>query len=71
MNLLLTDAERLRFAEWLEHEAATAKSLIEQMEKLDVPAPLIMREKAEAGASLLIARKLRATESFNLVETPE
>jgi hypothetical protein len=66
MNLLLTDAERQRFAEWLENEATTAKALIEQMEKLGVPAPLIAREKAEAGAALLIARRLRTTESYSI-----
>lgn len=66
MNLLLTDAERSRFAQWLEHEAKTAKGLIEQMEKIGVPEPLITREKAELGAALLIARKLRMTESFTI-----
>ena len=67
MELLLNQQERDRFAEWLEHEAATAKGLIEQMEKLGPHmAPLMAREKAEAGAALLIARKLRSTESFSL-----
>lgn len=67
MNLLLTPQERDRFASWLEHEAATAKILIEQMEKLGPHvAPLVAREKAEAAASLLIARKLRATQSDSI-----
>lgn len=64
MDLLLTEQERERFAAWLEHEAATAKGLIEQMEKLGpAMAMLIAREKAEAAAALVIARKLRATHS--------
>lgn len=68
MDLLLTPQERDRFAAWLEHEAATANGLIEQMEKLGPHvAPMVAREKAEAGAALLIARKLRATHSDSLV----
>lgn len=67
MDLLLTPQERDRFAAWLEHEAATAKGLIEQMEKLGPHvAPMVAREKAEASAALLIARKLRATHSDSL-----
>ena len=64
MDLLLTAQERDRFATWLEHEAATAKGLIAQMEKLGPHvAPMVAREKTEAGAALVIARKLRATHS--------
>jgi hypothetical protein len=67
MDLLLTAQERERFAAWLEHEAATAKGLIEQMEKLGPPvALLVTREKAEATAALVIARKLRATHSDSI-----
>jgi hypothetical protein len=67
MDLLLSTQERDRFAAWLEHEAATAKVLIEQMEKLGPhAAPLVAREKAEALAALLIVRKLRATESMSI-----
>jgi hypothetical protein len=71
MDLLLSTQERDRFAAWLEHEAATAKGLIEQMEKLGPHvAPLVAREKAEAAAALLIARKLRATESMSIEGKP-
>lgn len=67
MDLLLTPQERDRFAAWLEHEAATAKGLIEQMEKLGPHmAPMVAREKAEGAAALLIARKLRATHSDSI-----
>lgn len=71
MGMLLTSEERDRFAAWLENEAATAKVLIEQMEKLGPHvAPLVAREKAEAAAALLIARKLRATESMSIGPKP-
>ena len=67
MDLLLTQQERDRFAAWLEHEAAVGKGLIEQMEKLGPHAgPLVAREKAEAAAALLIARKLRSTEGMSI-----
>ena len=67
MGLLLTQQERDRFAAWLEHEAAVGKGLIEQMEKLGPHAwPLVAREKAEAAAALLIARKLRSTEGMSI-----
>ena len=67
MDLLLTQQERDRFAAWLEHEAYVGKGLIEQMEKLGPhAAPLVAREKAEAAAALLIARKLRSTEGMSI-----
>lgn len=67
MSLLLTDRERERFAAWLEHEAATEKGLIEQMEKLGPAfAAVVEQRKREAGASLLIARKLRSTQSTSI-----
>lgn len=62
--MLLTQDERDRFATWLELEAETATGIIRQLEKMGPGvAPLVLREKAEAAAALLIARKLRATES--------
>lgn len=67
MDLLLTDQERLRFAAWLEHEAATTKGIVEQMEKLGPhTAPMVARQKTEAAAALLIARKLRETHSDSI-----
>lgn len=63
----MTPQERDYFAAWLEREAHTSTKLIEQMEKLG-PAfmPAMAREKSEALACLLIARKLRATESEDI-----
>jgi hypothetical protein len=67
MDLLLTPQERDKFATWLEHEAATAKGLVEQLEKLGSHTALIVaREKLEASAALVIARKLRATQSMSI-----
>lgn len=64
MDLLLTDQERMRFAAWLEHDAATTQGIVEQMEKLGPhTAPMVARQKMEAAAALFIARKLRETHS--------
>lgn len=66
-NLLLTDEERNRFAEWLEREASTDKIFIEQSAKLG-PHGAIMVKKftAEMHAALIIAAKLRSIESFSI-----
>jgi hypothetical protein len=67
MNLLLTDQERERFAAWLEHEAATENTLVAQMEKLGPSFALVIEQKKlEANASLVIARKLRSTQSMSI-----
>ena len=67
MDMLLTPEERERFAAWLEHEAMTARGMIEQLEKLGPhTAPIIWRQKQEAAAALIIARKLRATSSDSI-----
>lgn len=67
MSLLLSQEERDRFATWLEHEATVGRDLIAQMEKLGPhAAPIVAREKAEAAAALVIARKLRSTEGLSI-----
>lgn len=67
MSLLLTQEERDRFASWLENEAATSKGLIEQMEKLGPQFAIgAQRERNEATAALIIARKLRSTSSDSI-----
>lgn len=67
MDLLLTDQERERFAAWLEHEATVERGLIEQMEKLGPAFTLMVKHKAtEAAAALVIAQKLRSTQSMTL-----
>ena len=67
MEYLLTPQERDRFATWLEREAEGSKGLIDQLEKLGPhTAQIVARERIEASAALLIARKLRATDSDNI-----
>ena len=66
-DLLLSKQERERFASWLEHEALVGRDLIVYMEKLGpAGAMLASRERAEAKAAELIARKLRATHTQSI-----
>jgi hypothetical protein len=62
-HLLLTDAERERFAAYLEHEAATDEGIVTQMENIHVPEAMIRRVRAEAAAARMVAAKLRAAET--------
>ena len=64
-DLLLTAAERDRFATWLEREAATAKGLAAQAEKINAAEFIVKKLRAEAAAALIIASKLRSTEEFS------
>ncbi len=65
---LLTAAERERFAEWLEAEAASDRELARQLEKVAGPAGRYMAEgkAASAAAKELVLAELRATETFSL-----
>ena len=61
-RLLLTDIERLRFAEYLERDAASTDGIIEQMQRLGGPFEGLIREhKAEAAAQRIVAQMLRAS----------
>ena len=62
----LTPEERLRFAMWLEQEAATDSGLVAQMERLPSMAPMVAHRKREIEAHLFVARKLRALEESSL-----
>ena len=65
----LTDSERNKFAEYLDHEAIGNEGLAKQMEKLPGPMTLEIakRYRAEAAAMLLIASRLRNTEAQNVM----
>ena len=67
-GLLLDDAERHRFAEYLEREAQSASAMAEQIEKTAGPVGAVLgkQERLYAAAATLIAKRLRATESFSI-----
>lgn len=66
MILLLTDAEKERFASWLEFEAKTGDDMAAMMEKNGMPAELVKRERAEAMAAKIIAKKIRSYETMTV-----
>jgi len=75
MSRLLSQQERDRFAAWLEQEAESGELMAAQMEKGIQGTPpahmlamhtLAKKERAEAMAARIIAKKLRATESFEV-----
>ena len=59
--ILLRADERDRFAEYLEHEAATDAALADKMETLGHTVAA-KRKRVEATAARIVAAKLRATE---------
>ena len=65
-GLLLTEAERIRFAEWLELQAETAKGMAHQMEKMSIMPAMIELEKRRIAAYLLVASGLRNTETMTV-----
>lgn len=65
-NLLLSDAERQRFIQWLTHEIFTTRGIIAQMERIDSPAFLIQAFRNEIAAHEFVRDKLAKTESASL-----
>lgn len=68
-GLLLTDQERIRFADWLRREVNSHREIIKQMEKLPSMAPVIEREKQRAAAKLLVAIELQSIETMTVGRT--
>lgn len=64
--MILTDAERTRFAEWLRNEAASTKAIMEQAKKLNIGEVMNRRWKIELLACEIIAAKLEQTESVTI-----
>lgn len=70
--MLLTEQERLRFIQWLETNAESAKLVAEKLRKLEtlgsVGEVLAKREERFAEAALLVIVKLRVIETGDKVE---
>jgi hypothetical protein len=64
-SYLLTDAERDRFAWWLEHQANSSLEMAKQGEKLGIQV-LVQKETAEAMAYTVVAKILRSTQSVTI-----
>ncbi len=66
-RLNLTDAERERFAVYLEMESKSSEEMARQVETLGAAhAPMVKKMRAEAMAQKIVAMNLRAitTETF-------
>ncbi len=63
---LLTDAERERFAGWLEFESRNSEAMAEVMVKQNLPEVIIKRERAWAAATKIVADHLRRSESMTI-----
>lgn len=61
-GMTLTDAERARFADYLEEEARSDNLLAAQCNKIG-EVVVAQKLRTEAACALVIARKLRSTES--------
>ena len=66
--MLLTDAERQKFADYLELDATSTEGIVAQMKKLPggVMLPAIRKYEAEAAAARVVAAKLRSMQSQTL-----
>jgi len=62
MNLLLSQDERNRFADWCEMEASSNDGIIQQMEKMNIHQNIIKSRKSEVVAYLIVAGILRRIE---------
>lgn len=65
-RFLLSDAERERFASWLEFEAESCEKMADGLATIGAPEAFIKKERAEAMAAKVIAQKLRSTETMTV-----
>ena len=66
-SLLLSAAERDRFAAYLERSATSGAAIVQQFEKLgSLHAAMSAKLKAEVAAERIVAAKLRATQEYGL-----
>jgi len=62
----LTQAERDKFAEFLEQEAKSTEGILAQLEKIAVMEGVKRKYRAEALAQAVVAKMLRATETMDV-----
>ena len=61
--MVLTETERIKFAEWCEMQADSNEGIARQAGKIGMPEPLLRMLDAETQAMRVVANKLRNTES--------
>ncbi|MCP4410161.1 MAG: hypothetical protein GY807_20950 [Gammaproteobacteria bacterium] len=61
--IFLNDAERIKFAGYLEQDAQSNEGLIEQMEKLPALDAVIKKKRVEVMACRVVVQMLRGVET--------
>ena len=64
--MILTNAERKRFLEYLEAEAYSSEQLVEQMKKIAVPGELLKQNQVLVLACRVLIDRLRSGESMTM-----
>jgi hypothetical protein len=64
--MLLTQAEREKFAAYLEQEAASDEAIIRQGQKMGMHESLLKQWRLQVLAATVVAKKLRSAESVQL-----
>ena len=65
-SALLTDAEKARFGTWLEFEAQQCAAMADLMVKQGMPDQLVKKERLEAMAAAIMAKKIRSYERMEV-----
>ena len=69
--MLLTDEERIRFADYLERDASSNDGMAKQLEGNDrlpdaIRITLVKQKRTLAMAQMIVAKELRSAESFSV-----
>ena len=65
-NLLLTDAERIRFYTWVEQHTDSDRDMIKQLKKMGGASYVIEYMEKKMRAYMIVAADLRNTESMTI-----
>ena len=64
--ILLSDAERKKFADYLEQDAQTDDGMAKQMDLLHAASPVATMLRRKAAAKLFVAQHLRSGETMEI-----
>lgn len=60
--MLLTEEEKIKFANYLENEIKSGRALVDQMKIINAPNELIKAYQLEIASSIVVRNKLISTE---------
>ena len=64
--IFLTDAERTRFAAYLEQDACSDDGMAQQLDTVQAASPVAAMLRQKAAAKLLVAQHLRSGETMEI-----